>query len=310
MMVYAGMFRYFSPVKKLFLLALIALFSMLVLMLAGWLFALLIFDDFLTLIKNLGDFDDAQVLSLLKYFQIINQVGLFILPPLIFAYLDGGNISTYLRLGFTPGLQIYLLSSVMVFAALPLVHWSAGINELMQFPEWLKGLESWMKRSEQNAEEITRAFLNVETIGGLMINILMIAVLPALGEELLFRGVLQKLLHQWFRNVHWAVLVSAIIFSALHLQFYGFLPRTLLGVMFGYLFVITKSLWVPILVHFINNGAAVLAAFLYRKDYLTNDYNEIGQLVNPFWVLSSLIIVFLLFVIIHRLSNRYEYHDK
>ncbi len=287
-------------------MVLLALFSMSVFMLAGWLFALLMFDNFFSLINNLGNYEDGRVIILLKYLQIVSQLGLFIMPPIIFAYLDGGNVRSYLRLNIVPGTQVIILGSIMIFAALPLVHWSAGINEMMRFPEWLKGLESWMKQSEESAEEITRAFLNVGTIGGLMINLLMIAVLPALGEELLFRGVLQKLLHQWFRNVHLAVLVSAIIFSALHLQFYGFLPRTMLGIMFGYLFVITKSLWVPILVHFLNNGAAVLAAFLYRKDFLESDFNEIGQFSNPVWVIGSLLMVLMLFTVIYRLSDTRE----
>jgi uncharacterized protein len=302
-MIYPGILRHLSPFKKLLLMVLLALFSISVFMLAGWLFALLIFNDFFILVNNLGTYDDGRVINLLKYLQIVSQIGLFIMPPIIFAYLDGGNILAYLRLNVLPGTQIIILGFIMIFAALPMVHWWAGINEMMRFPEWLRGLELWMKQSEKGAEEVTRAFLNVGTIGGLMINLLMIAILPALGEELLFRGILQKLLHQWFRNVHWAVLVSAVIFSALHLQFYGFLPRTILGIMFGYLFVITKSLWVPILVHFLNNGAAVLAAFLYRKDFLESDFNEIGQLSNPVWVLGSLLMVLMLFTVIYRLSD-------
>jgi uncharacterized protein len=302
-MIYAGMLGHLSPLRKIILMALLALLSMLMVMLGGWLIALLVYDDFLSLLAQMGNFKDKRVIGLLKFFQILNQIGLFIIPPLVFAYLDGGKIKSYLRLDVVPGLQVLILSLVMVFAILPLVHWTAAINEMMRFPDWLQGIENWMKQSEESAKQITDAFLNVDSTGGLLLNLLMIALLPAIGEELLFRGVLQKLLQQWFKNVHWAILVTAILFSAMHLQFYGFLPRTILGIVFGYLFVITRSLWVPILVHLFNNGAAVLAAFLFRRNILENDYHEIGQVSNPLWVIGSLLMVLILFTAIYKLSG-------
>lgn len=292
------------PYKKLTLLVLLSMFSLLIFTLLGWLSAMVLFDDFRSIVAQMNNYENVQTVNFLKYFQIINQIGLFVLPPILFAYLDNGNILAYFRLNNNPRYHILILSLLMVFAILPIIHWSAAINEMMSFPDWLKGMENWMRNSEQNAKEITEAFLNVSSSGAFILNILMIAVLPAIGEELFFRGVLQKLLQQWFKNVHWAVLVTAVIFSALHLQFYGFLPRTILGIMFGYLFVITKSLWVPILAHFFNNGAVVLAAFLYRKGMLGTDYHEIGQVSEPLWVIASLVIVFLLFTAIYKLRAR------
>lgn len=301
-----GVTYYLSPFRKIMFLVLLALGSMLLFMLAGWLLAWLFYDDFLTLIMQLDNFDESQVVSLLKYFQIINQIGLFVVPPLLFAWLDGGNIPTYLRLQKQPNLVIVSLSIVLVFAVLPLVHWSATINEMLVLPDWLKNVELWMKQSEENATRITRAFLEVESVGGFILNLLMIAVLPALGEELLFRGVIQRLMHQWFRNVHLAIIVTAIIFSALHLQFYGFLPRTLLGIMFGYLFVITNSLWIPILAHFVNNGAAVVASFLFRQDLLESNYQEVGKINDPLWIGVSLLAVVMIFFVIRRISKERE----
>lgn len=299
-----GIFSHLSPFGKIILLTLIALLSMLALMCLGWILAWLFFDNFLFLLTSLADIKNDQVIELLKYFQVLNQIGLFIIPPLIFAYLDSGNTKSYLRLDIHPGFGVVALSTLMIFAALPLVHWSAGINELMHFPDWMIGLEKWMKKSEEDLQQLTDAFLKTTSTGGFLFNLLMIAVLPAIGEELLFRGVLQRLLYQWFKNKHWAILITAIIFSAMHLQFYGFLPRTILGVMFGYLFVVTKSLWVPILAHFFNNAAAVLAAYLFRKDLLGSDYQEIGQFSEPFWVIGSVITLLLLFLAIHRMSEK------
>lgn len=285
---------------------LLALLSMAVFMAMGWLIALLYYNDFLSLSGQLNNFDNPAVVDVLKFFQIINQIGLFIFPPLMFAYLDEGNIFRYLKMDRLPGLLVMVLSCMLVFSALPLIHWSADINELLSLPEWLAGFEKWMKETEDNARKITEVFLDVTTIGGLLINLIMIALLPAIGEELFFRGVIQKLFNQWLKNAHWAVIITAVIFSALHLQFYGFLPRTILGIMFGYLFVITRSLWVPILAHFVNNGAAVIVAFLFRKEILQSDYQEIGYSGNPLWVIISILTIVVLFVVIIRNTGMQE----
>jgi uncharacterized protein len=305
-MIKPGIFGHLSPFKKLILMLLLALLSMAVFMAMGWLFALLYYNDFLSFSGQLNNFDNPLVVEVLKFFQIINQIGLFIFPPLMFAYLDEGSISRYLKIDRLPGLLVMVLSCMLVFSALPLIHWSADINELLSLPEWLAGFEKWMKETEENAREITEVFLDVTTTGGLFINLIMIALLPAIGEELFFRGVIQKLFHQWLKNAHWAVIITAVIFSALHLQFYGFLPRTILGIMFGYLFVITKSLWVPILAHFVNNGAAVIVAFLFRKEILQSDYQEIGYSGNPLWVIISILTIVVLFVVIIRNTGLQE----
>lgn len=301
-----GMVADLTPFRRILFLFLLALSSMLVLMLAGYLIAMLVFDDFQVLFTQMNELEDARAMMLMKFFQIINQIGLFIIPPVLFAWLASADLGRYLLLKRRPAFIVVALSVIMVFAVLPLMHWSASINELLHFPEWLKNLEVWMRNSEDNAARITEAFLNVNSISGFFINILMIAVLPAIGEELLFRGVLQRLLHEWFKNVHLAILISAILFSALHLQFFGFLPRTILGVMFGYLFVITKSLWVPVVGHFINNGAAVIAAFLFQRQFIRSDYDELGNVTHPVWVAFSLVIVVILFLLIRKLSGSHK----
>lgn len=305
-----GMIAGLTPFRKILFLFLLALSSMLVLMLAGYLTAMLIFDDFLVLFTQMNELEDTRAITLMKYFQMINQAGLFIIPPVLFAWLASDNLGRYLLLYRKPGFVVVVLSMLMVFTVLPVIHWSAALNELLRFPEWLKGLETWMRNSEENAARITEVFLNVSSIEGFLINMLMIAVLPAIGEELLFRGVLQRLLHEWFKNVHLAIITSAILFSAMHLQFFGFLPRTILGVMFGYLFVITKSLWVPIIVHFINNGAAVIAAFLFQRQLTRSDYDELGNVTQPLWVVISLVVVFALFMLIRKLTGSHSKDDN
>ena len=149
-----------------------------------------------------------------------------------------------------------------------------------------------MKGSEENATRITEALLNMNSPGDLFYNLLIIAVLPALGEEFLFRGILQKLFKEMTQNVHVAIIITAVIFSAIHMQFYGFLPRMMLGILFGYLLHWTGNLWVPVIAHFINNAAAVVFAYFAGKQELPFNQDTIGTMEGEWmWVLVASLIL-------------------
>ena len=159
------------------------------------------------------------------------------------------------------------------------------LNQQMTLPIFLEPLEQWMKTAEENAALLTEQFLSVTTISGLIINILLMALLPAVSEELTFRGVLQRLFQakgerretRDERVPHTAIWCSAILFSAIHMQFYGFLPRMLMGALFGYMLVWTGSLLVPILMHFTNNSMAVILYFVaLRADGDMDKVDAIG----------------------------------
>ncbi len=256
----------------------------------------------LGVLNNLSAYTDTSVLEnipLLKYFQVISHLGLFIFPVLIFAYLVSKNIPTYLKLRKAPALIVLIVSGVIMFVALPVTNWMVELNEALNLPESLSWLETWMKVKEVQALEITEAFLNTTSISGLTINLIMMAVIPALGEEFLFRGVLVRLFKEWFNNVHIAIISSAMLFSTLHMQFFGFFPRMVLGILFGYLFIWTKSLWVPIFAHFLNNAAAVIVAFLASKDLINIDYESFGATDNYAFVIISFIVVLALLAFIY-----------
>src|SRR5690606_2422366 len=119
----------------------------------------------------------------------------------------------------------------------------------------------WMKVQELQMEKITEKILQVTSFSGLLLNLLVIAIIPAIGEELLFRGCLQPVFHRWTKNIHIAIWITAIIFSAIHVQFYGFIPRMLMGAVFGYMLYWGRSIWLPIIAHFINNATAVIYTF-------------------------------------------------
>jgi uncharacterized protein len=251
-------------------------------------------DQVMKMLSGL-DFSDPDSMNLLKYFQVFQSIGLFIVPPLIVAWLFHSSISEYLSLNKKPMLPAIILVVLLIFIINPFINFTGAINAEMHFPEWMSGVERWMRNAEDTAEKLTKAFLKVDTLGGLLLNLFMIAVLPALGEELLFRGVIQKLFSQITRNVHWGIWISAALFSALHMQFYGFIPRLLLGGMFGYLLVWSGSLWLPIIAHFINNAAAVILLYMIDKGQIDPSIEEFGTGTGEWYIaIFSLIMAILI----------------
>ena len=155
-----------------------------------------------------------------------------------------------------------------------------------------------MKATEKEAAKLTEAFMQMPTVGSFLFNMLMIAVLPAIGEEFMFRGLIQRLLKEWLGNIHVAILIAALLFSAMHMQFYGFLPRLMLGIVFGYLFYWTGSLWIPIFAHFIQNGLVVTVTYLGQQGIIGGDYENFGSTGNIPVILVSLIIsAFILYIL-------------
>jgi membrane protease YdiL (CAAX protease family) len=233
-------------------------------------------NGFLSLLDQASIFSEENIV-ILKYFQTIQSIGLFVLPPILIALIFGNNIDSYLKLNVSPKSTSFILTAVLLlFAMPPLINFLAEINSNMQLPGIFSGVEDWMKNMEENAMELTELFLDTKTVGGFLFNIFMIAVLPAIGEELMFRGVLQKQFSDWFRNNHMAIWFTAFLFSAMHMQFYGFLPRFFLGVIFGYLFFWSGSIWLPIIAHFINNTIAVTVYFLINNGKINESVEEIG----------------------------------
>ena len=214
---------------------------------------------------NIFLFEQPLSVSSLKWIQFFQSAAMFLLPPLCMAYLWSKQPLEWLKL---KGERVKVKSEgvwavVLMLVALPAINLLAHINEQMALPAFLEPLEAWMKTQEETAKNLTDQFMHVTTFGGLIINLLLMAVLPAISEELTFRGVLMNLFKVKGESVpHLAIWCSAILFSAIHLQFYGFVPRMLMGALFGYMLVWTGSLWTPILMHFTNNAMAVILYFV------------------------------------------------
>ena len=199
----------------------------------------------------------------IKLIQTLSVFGMFIVPAFIAAFLCNSNPASDFRaniaLSRKSAMRI-ICASLTLLPCINLIHY---YNKLLRLPEWLGGVEKWMKEMEEMAEQAMELMLQTNSIDGLLINILIVAVLAALSEEFLFRGLLFRWLRDSISNYHWVVWIIAILFSAIHMQFYGFIPRLLLGAYLGYLLVWTGSLWAPILAHFVNNLMGVLLYYRY-----------------------------------------------
>lgn len=229
------------------------------------------------------NFSDPAVVTAMKVMQIINMVGGLLLPALIYLWLCSPN--TKKNSGYFKSVSPYafFLAFILIVLSQPIIGWANELNSHLLLPKFFAFVEEWMKSKEELGAQVTEAFLSSTSVSSLLINILMVAIIPAFAEEILFRGALAGLLKDWTKNVHLAVFLSAFIFSAIHIQFYGFLPRFLLGTALGYLYFWSGSLWLPIVAHFTNNFLSVLIEFLFRKGMIHTNAENFG-LDNAAWL--------------------------
>jgi len=269
------------PFSKIIFSLFIILATFLLTFIIGFLIAIPLFQINISNLTNvLSNYNDPENLRFLKYLQTIQAIGLFIIPAFIIAYLFNTDSIRYLKFS-SISVRPITLTIIILLGSIPIINMLNVINEAMQLPEWLSGIEAWMKEKEMSAQGLTEAFLRMDSISDLMFNIVMIGVLPAIGEELIFRGVFQRLFAEWTKNIHWGIVIAAILFSAMHMQFYGFLPRLILGILLGYLFYWSGSIWVPILGHFVNNATAVIVYYFYA-DEMSKEVENFGAAEGSF----------------------------
>ncbi len=238
------------------------------------------------------DFDNTGVIRL---FQIFQTIGAFIIPAFILAYIFHPNYTEYLKMNKKPAVISICLSVLSVLIFIPAINLLADFNSGIDLPDFMGKLENKIVDLESDAGSLMESFLSVQTIKGYIANIIMIAILPAVGEELLFRGIFQRLFIEWTKNTHIGIFISAFLFSFIHMQFFGFLPRLLLGVYFGYLFVWSRTIWLPVIAHFVNNAFAV--SYYYFSGY-NMEKSGIDQLAGSKGDFIFPVISFLVFIIL------------
>ncbi|MDR0507714.1 MAG: CPBP family intramembrane metalloprotease [Dysgonamonadaceae bacterium] len=209
--------------------------------------------------QNLVNYPD-----LLRGILFFQDLLLFIFPAIVCAWLFSKNYKDYLHIDNPFYLPTAGWAFLSIVVSVPFVNLTYYLNQQMVLPEALKGLETWMKTNEEiNSQVLESAFLS-DNLGALIISIGIACVLAGIGEEFMFRGLLQNMFGRFMRNQHAVIWTVAILFSAIHLQFYGFLPRLLLGAWLGYLLYYTKSIWIPVLAHFTNNLIGIITMYVFR----------------------------------------------
>lgn len=238
----------------------------------------------------------------LKLLLGVSSIATFVLPPFVLNNMENKQHDYFVKKS-----PISIIQYAYVFAAMlcfiPMMGLIGNWNESMQLPASLQGLQEWMRESEDSAAAMTKLIVEESTWSGLILNLVILAVIPAIGEELIFRGCLQNIFGSWILNKHVVIWVVAIIFSAFHLQFFGFLPRLILGAFFGYLYVWSKNIYLPIFGHFVNNASATITAFYYsRKGTSFEEMNKFEM--ESIWVYVASLVFTVIFVAIYRNSTK------
>jgi hypothetical protein len=231
------------------------------------------------------DFSNPENILPAKILQFFNAMGLFIIPP-VFYYqvIKKESITGIFSHKVNP--ILLLLATILIYLAMPTIEWLAELNKLLPVPEnW----QDFFKQLETQNRQATKAMLLMTGVGDFLFSVLIIGILPALGEEMFFRGVLQRIFIRWSNNIWTGVCITAFIFSALHLDFSGFLPRFFLGVILGLLYVWSGNLWYSVLVHFLNNTTVVIYIYVMNINVEQLEDFEMMQSVNWYGGLISLI---------------------
>jgi len=204
------------------------------------------------------DYSNPALLTFLRGMLVIQFVALFIIPVFVFARLSDSKPGEWLGLRSAKPLY-FILGIIVLIVALPFVDWSGTINHQL-IPE-TTSIGKWMKASEESAAKQIEFLLKRQNIQDLLFNLLFVAVFAGVGEELFFRGVLQRLFIKIFKNAWAGILVTAFIFSAFHFQFYGFIPRFILGILLGLIYWYSGSLWPAIIAHFAYDAFAIIMIY-------------------------------------------------
>jgi membrane protease YdiL (CAAX protease family) len=192
---------------------------------------------------------------------LVNQVSAFLLPALIFSYSVENNWFNFSKSNFRITRKQWMLVTATLLLMLPLISLLAQFNQNIVFPKDWQALEMWLRTLEAKNNALVERMISTPLYLSAGLNLFFMAMLPAVCEEFFFRGTLQPYFLKCFKHPLWAILIVAFIFSAFHLDFFGFIPRFVLGIYLGILVYWTKSLWSAIWAHFLNNGIALLMQY-------------------------------------------------
>lgn len=241
--------------------------------------------------------------AVMRIMTVVQDVVMFILPVIATTLLITRRPDEFLSIDRCPRFNPVMLTLATVLVSMPAMNLLVYWNESLSFPESLRGLEEWMRMSEETASAAIKMLLGGTSIIDLVLSVLIVGVLAGLSEELFFRGMLQKLFVTRPMNIHFAIWATAFVFSAIHMQFYGFFPRLLLGAFFGYLVWWSGNLWLPVIAHTFNNTLVVVTQWLSERGILPSDMSEIGTTMSVIDV-TMVVVSVIATVVVMRVLRR------
>lgn len=249
--------------------------------------------DFEAALVELTPETDQGTLNKVRILHIFAHLFMFMVPAIFFAQiLYKGKAWSYLRMNQFPAAKFILPGILICILAFPFMHLVYWLNQLIPLPAYFKDMED-------QAMGLTDAMLTMPDLKAFLLNLLVVAAIPALGEELIFRGVLQRLFIRASKRPHLGIWAAAFAFSAIHMQFEGFFPRLFLGALLGYLVYFSGSLWLAIIAHFVNNAMQIVVQFLYDRGQIPIDLENISRF--PIWL--SMISLILSAALVYYLYN-------
>ncbi len=226
----------------------------------------------------------------LMLLQSISHLFTFLIPGVIYwRWSEQHRVEEFIRRPL-PSYLILAVVLLIVIVFMPFNSWIIEWNSTLHLPQGLHRLEDWMLQKEGELARMTQFLTNFSSWTELMVALMVIAVVPSIGEEVLFRGIIQRKIFHKIGDMHASIWATAALFSATHLQFYGFVPRMLLGVMFGYMYAWTRNLWTPIFAHFVNNATTVVIVFLSHRQIVDFDIEKTDSSVSWIGAMLSLIL--------------------
>jgi membrane protease YdiL (CAAX protease family) len=229
-----------------------------------------------------------------------NTLCVFLAPALVFSYLIVREPDEYIgpRNYFSPLLLLVVIAFMLFF--LPVVDITGYFNQKMTLPSSMASLEKWIRDTEEQNGALLKIILDMKTTGDYLVSVLIVALFPAIAEEFFFRGCMQRIFEHMTKNLHASVWITAFIFSFMHFEFLGFLPRFLLGAGLGYLYVWSGSIWPSVLAHFLNNGFAVTGLYLYQHKLIAGDPDNGQPMFSQMWIYAISLIISILVLLVYR----------
>jgi membrane protease YdiL (CAAX protease family) len=224
----------------------------------------LLFSDIGSILQDKSAVITPEIITSFKWAQFAGAVVSFILPALLFGYFSAPQPLKYVGLQKSFSVIIAFLAVILLFAIQPFVGWLGNLNEKAHFGS----MQQALKDAEALYTRAIEAFLKMNSVGDFIINLFIMALLPAIGEELFFRGALQKTLLRWNNQPWLSILLSSVVFALLHGTFFKILPIFVLGLMLGTVYYVTRNIWYCIIIHFLNNALAVSAVYFADRSEL------------------------------------------